>query len=60
MLKNDNKTISNNVGNNTSVDKNNIEEKTTERTKKDKEKVLQVAKNIIKDHKYAFEVLAEW
>lgn len=26
---------------------------------KDKEKVLNVAKNILKDHKYAFEVLAE-
>lgn len=26
----------------------------------DKEKVLTVAKNILNDHKYAFEVLAEW
>ncbi len=56
MVKNNNKTISKN----TSTDKNNIKENTTKLTKKNKEKILQVAKNIAIDHKYAFEVLAEW
>ena len=42
MVKNNNKTISKN----TSTDKNNIKENTTKLTKKNKEKILQVAKNI--------------
>ena len=55
MVKNNNKTTSKN----TSIDKNNIKENSTKLTKKSKEKILQVAKNIAIEHKYAFEVLAE-
>lgn len=39
--------------------KTNKKESIHKQNSKDKEKVLNVAKNILKDHKYAFEVLAE-